>query len=73
MPQMSAQGDCEVCSGPCSFGSRVGDILICPACKREGPQETCSNGCGCAVWWKDSCCSLKCLDEAEASGQLAAA
>lgn len=58
-------GECEVCSDPCSFGSRVGDYLVCPGCKRLGPQETCANGCGAPVWLTGCYCTLDCL---EASG-----
>lgn len=65
------QGDCEVCSGPCSFGSRVGDYLVCPSCKSIGPQETCVSGCGEPVWLEDSFCSLECLDKHDADRQTA--
>lgn len=44
------QGDCEVCSGRCSFESRVGDYLVCPSCKENGPQEPCANGCAKPAW-----------------------
>jgi hypothetical protein len=58
------QGDCEVCSGPCSFESRVGDYLICPGCKTSGPQESCAGGCGEAVWLIDCYCGMACLERA---------
>jgi hypothetical protein len=63
------QGDCEICGGPCSFGSRVGDLLVCASCKRIGPQETCLNGCGEAMWHV-GCCNLECWDEHDANRQV---